>query len=192
MNQPFSLKVRFEGSGNAKLIELPSLNLPKTIEIYDTKSDSKFFKNGRSYKEFEVLLIPREEGEITIPALSFSIFDPGQKRYVMKSTDPIHVKVIPGSGGSNSVMARNDTIGDGAQAPVKREKSLPDLVLSWDASSSDPLSSMRIVIWSLVYAAIGLVLLNWLALLGTALAHPQKIALHERLSDTRTIWLKDK
>lgn len=38
---------------------------------------------------------------------------------------------------------------------------------------------------------IGLALMNWLALLGTALAHPQKIALHERLSKTRTIWLKD-
>lgn len=36
---------------------------------------------------------------------------------------------------------------------------------------------------------IGLALINWLALLGTSLAHPQKIALHERLSRTRTVWL---
>ena len=45
---------------------------------------------------------------------------------------------------------------------------------------------------SSIYAiAISLALINWLALLGTGLAHPQKIALHERLSATRTIWLKD-
>ena len=39
--------------------------------------------------------------------------------------------------------------------------------------------------------AIGLAMLNWLALLGTGLAHPQRIALHERLSGTRTVWLKE-
>ena len=37
VNQPFSLKVRFEGSGNAKLIDLPSMNLPTGVEVYDTK-----------------------------------------------------------------------------------------------------------------------------------------------------------
>ncbi len=38
--------------------------------------------------------------------------------------------------------------------------------------------------------AIGLAFINWLALLGTSLMHPEKIALHERLSKTRTIWVK--
>jgi hypothetical protein len=33
VNQPFSMRVRFEGSGNAKLIELPHLDLPKGIGI---------------------------------------------------------------------------------------------------------------------------------------------------------------
>lgn len=37
---------------------------------------------------------------------------------------------------------------------------------------------------------IGLALVNWFALIGTSLAHPQKVALHERLSGTRTVWLK--
>jgi hypothetical protein len=157
VNQPFSLKVRFEGAGNAKLIELPSLNLPKTIEIYDTKADSKFFKNGRSYKEFEVLLIPREEGEITIPALSFSIFDPAQKRYVMKSTSPIQVKIVPGAAGSNSVMARMDSAGGAAKAG-RKENVLPDPVLSWNATSSNPFSSTRMILWFAFYAMIALVL----------------------------------
>ena len=37
---------------------------------------------------------------------------------------------------------------------------------------------------------IVLMLMNWLALLGTGLMHPQKEALHERLSKTRTVWVK--
>ncbi|HWU45055.1 MAG TPA: BatD family protein, partial [Bdellovibrio sp.] len=93
VNQPFSLKVRFEGAGNAKLIDLPPLNLPGILEQYDTKSDAKFFKNGRSFKEFEVLVIPRQEGDITLPALSVSMFDPSTSKYYTRKTQPIVLKV---------------------------------------------------------------------------------------------------
>lgn len=93
VNQPFSYKVHFEGSGNAKLIELPPLELPAGIETFDTKSDSKFFKNGRSYKDFEVLIIPRQEGEIKIPSLHVSMFDPETGKYYSRATDPVTVRV---------------------------------------------------------------------------------------------------
>src|SRR5262249_33397605 len=65
-HQPLSIKLRFEGRGNAKLIDLPALSLPPSFEIYDTKNDSKFFKDGTSYKEFELVLIPREAGDMTL------------------------------------------------------------------------------------------------------------------------------
>ena len=42
---------------------------------------------------------------------------------------------------------------------------------------------------SIYTLTIGLVLINWLALLGTSLTSPLKIALHERLSSSRTVWL---
>lgn len=105
VNQPFSLRVRFEGAGNAKLIELPSLNLPPSLEVYSTKSDSKYFKNGRSFKEFEVLVIPRQAGEMKIPALEFAIFDPKQEKYLLKSTQPLEIKINPSADGTNPVAA---------------------------------------------------------------------------------------
>lgn len=64
---------------------------------------------------------------------------------------------------------------------------LPALLIAWTQLHSHQTYSA-----STAYSlSIGLALINWLALLGTALAHPQKIALHERLSGTRTIWLKE-
>src|SRR5690606_28780167 len=63
-HQPVTWKIRFFGRGNAKLIDLPAFELPPSVELYDQKSDSKFSKDGTSFKEFEVLLIPREEGQI--------------------------------------------------------------------------------------------------------------------------------
>lgn len=97
-DQPFSVRVRYEGTGNAKLIELPSIQWPNGLEVYDTKSDSKFFKNGTSYKEFEILLIPRKEGAVTIPAFDFSHFDPAQKKYITKSTEPIQLTITKATG----------------------------------------------------------------------------------------------
>lgn len=92
--QPFALKIRFEGQGNAKLIELPPIEWPSSLTVFDTKSESKFFKNGQSYKEFEILLIPNQEGEIKIPLITFSYFDPQQKKYVTKTTEELHLTAI--------------------------------------------------------------------------------------------------
>ncbi len=121
VNQPFSLKIRFEGAGNAKLIELPALNLNAGLEQYDTKSDSKFFKNGRSYKEFEVLLIPRQEGEVEIPAISVGIFDPQTGKYVSKKTQPLIVTVVNNPNapvGSSSRISMKGPIKLGPQLPT--------------------------------------------------------------------------
>ena len=95
-HQPFSIKVRFEGIGNAKLIDLPPIQWPDGLEIFDTKNESKFFKDGQSYKEFEILAIPRKEGDMSIPPLNFSYFDPSQKKYVTQSSDEIKLKITPG------------------------------------------------------------------------------------------------
>ncbi|MNJ96698.1 hypothetical protein D3C87_144280 [compost metagenome] len=135
VNQPVSMRVRFEGAGNAKLIDLPAINWPNGIEVYDTKSDSKFFKNGRSYKEFEVLLIPRQEGEVTIPALSFSGFDPQTRKYYTRHTEP--TKLVVGANPNAPVGSSQRISGDATPAPVKtiREDVLPDVIQAWEPSS---------------------------------------------------------
>lgn len=162
VNQPFSLKVRFEGQGNAKLIELPNLQLPAGIEVYDTKSDAKYFKNGRSYKEFEVLIIPRQEGNVQIPAMSFSMFDPVQRKYVSKKTESISVKVIPNPGGANNVGSSLPGSAPKPAAPEAKKDTLPDVLVSWDYSERDGFATGKMALWSLIYLAIALVL-GWKA-----------------------------
>lgn len=122
LNQPFSLKIRFEGSGNAKLIELPNIQVPPGIEVYETKTDAKFFKNGKSYKEFDVLLIPRQMGAMEIPAVSVSLFDPDLEKYYQKATAPIQITVGPGkeaagSGASTRIDAESEEKKSAAAEP---------------------------------------------------------------------------
>lgn len=153
LNQPFSLRVRFEGSGNAKLIELPSLQLPPGLEIYDTKSDSKFFKNGKSYKEFEVLLIPRQEGEMIIPAMNFSLFDPVQKKYITRTTEPITLKITPGTS-AQVLPPASSNAKSSLFSTEEKKKQLPDILLSWDSSARSPLAKHKTWLWSFVYLGI--------------------------------------
>lgn len=97
-HQPFSVKVRFEGVGNAKLIDLPSIVWPDGLEVYDTKSESKFFREGHSFKEFEILVIPRKEGTLKIPPLELTYFDPRQKKYVTETAPELVLQITPGDG----------------------------------------------------------------------------------------------
>ncbi len=101
VNQPVTIKIRFEGVGNAKTLDLPLIEWPEGVELYDTKNESRFFKDGRSYKEFEVLLIPRKEGPLNIPQINFAFFDPETEKYVTKSTAPISLDLLPDIGNKN-------------------------------------------------------------------------------------------
>ncbi len=127
LNQPFALKIRFEGLGNAKLIELPEIAWPQGLEYFDAKSDSKFFKNGRSLREYEVLLIPRVTGELIIPAMSFSFFDPATQQYYSKSTSE-HKIIITGemanadaNSGAGTDPSQNSQLTDNKKAADKSE-----------------------------------------------------------------------
>ncbi len=99
-NQPFPLKIRFEGRGNAKLIDIPPFQPPQGMELYDTQKDSKFFGWGTSFKEFTLQLIPRQEGEYTIPPISASMFDPQTRKYITRATEALRVRVGAGAKGA--------------------------------------------------------------------------------------------
>lgn len=98
--QPISLRVRLEGQGNAKVIELPEIKWPENLEVYDTKSESKFFKDGLSFKEFEILVIAKTPGEVKVPQINFSYFDPTIKQYITKSTEEFSITITEAVKGS--------------------------------------------------------------------------------------------
>lgn len=159
-NQPVTLKVRFDGRGNAKLIDLPKLGLPSSIEVYDTKSESKFFKNGQSYKEFEVLLIPREAGSVTIPALSFSLFDPDSGQFYRKGTSDIQLTVTPSSGDQAIASAPRESKDEAKEIEKEARNGMPDLALGWEASGWG-FPFQPLIFWPLVYLVIFIVLGFW-------------------------------
>lgn len=154
VNQPFTLKVRFEGAGNAKLIDLPALNLPSALEQYDSKSEAKFFKNGRSFKEFEVLLIPRQEGELIIPGMSVSMFDPQSSKYYTRKTQPITLKIV---NNPNAPVGSSQRMADGGKPATSAavvDNRLPDVIMAWQPSAQ---ASVMYQPWSWLVIFAGII-----------------------------------
>lgn len=113
-NEPVSLKIKINGTGNLKLIEAPEINFPPDLETYDPKiiDNSKPTINGATgSKTIEYLLIPRREGSYSLEPITFSYFDLEKKQYVSKTAGPFNLKVGRGSGSTaafNSGMSKSD------------------------------------------------------------------------------------
>ena len=90
------------------------------------------------YKEFEVLIIPRLAGDIKIPPISVSYFDPKAVKYVSQTTPAFQIKVLPGDGAAPG--APNVPLATGVDAPtstpvvkdIKYLKTAPEFELPAD------------------------------------------------------------
>ncbi len=100
-DESITLKIKVSGSGNLKLLEIPEPEVPSAFEVYDPKYSEKISVGATGMngsKTYEYLLIPRYNGDYKIPPVSFSYFDPDEKRYKTINSEEFTVKV---SGGSN-------------------------------------------------------------------------------------------
>jgi hypothetical protein len=95
-----SLRVRLAGKGNLK--EIPDIPLPAMpdLTIYSSKREDNVHPvDGDQIggqKIWDYVLVPKAPGDHTVPALSFSYFDPEHQAYETASTSPIPLKATRG------------------------------------------------------------------------------------------------
>ncbi len=95
-NEPVSLKLVIEGEGNIETLAKPNVPELTGFKIYDGDSSSELFKTGNNVggrKTFEIIFIPTEAGNLSIPPLEFSFFDPRRETYqtLQSQAFPLHV-----------------------------------------------------------------------------------------------------
>lgn len=93
VDQPFNLILTVKGQGNIKVLEEPSLDLPKNIEPYQTKSAYEFREDASGEKTFEYLLLPRSPGPVKIDNFRWTYFDPKTEKYVTLSAPPVSFSI---------------------------------------------------------------------------------------------------
>lgn len=100
-NEALTYRVTVNGSGNLMLIQAPQPQFPSSFEVYEPQIDDNIKKsdNGISgSRSFEWVLIPRSQGNFTIPELKFVFFDPATGQYRTQTIEAQDVEVLRGDG----------------------------------------------------------------------------------------------
>jgi hypothetical protein len=107
-NEPVSLKITINGTGNIKLLEAPAVDLPIDFEQYTPKVTDNIARSQEQIsgsKVIEYLLIPRYPGRKTIKPLAFSYFDLGKRQYVTITSSAIDLTVEQGTVAATPLIA---------------------------------------------------------------------------------------
>jgi len=100
VGEPVNLTITLSGSGNMKTVPAPAITNLKAFKIYESGSKSDTFKknyvvSGR--KQVQYVIVPRNEGDWTIPAARVAYFDPVEQQYRVARSLPVTLHVAPGT-----------------------------------------------------------------------------------------------
>ncbi|GFE02907.1 hypothetical protein KUL156_54990 [Alteromonas sp. KUL156] len=98
-NESSQIKVSVKGKGNLKLFELPKIETPKELEVYqpERKESVRITGTGLSGSITDnYTVVPEFKGKYRIPKTSFSYFNPKEKVYQTITTDDLYVDVLEG------------------------------------------------------------------------------------------------
>ena len=98
---PVTLRMRVSGEGNFDRVESPMLSDVEHWKTYQPTSQFASTDNTsyRGEKIFEQPLVATEAGKQILPALHFSYFDPGTRRYETLHSEPLTVDVAAATAG---------------------------------------------------------------------------------------------
>jgi hypothetical protein len=109
--------VQVEGNGNLKLFQLPVLDMPGSLEVYEPEFNESVRTTlsgmqGKVSNQYTV--VPSFKGKYPIPPISFSYFDPETQRYKSITSEEIMIDVMEGplenSSGSIAVGQNNKRV----------------------------------------------------------------------------------
>jgi hypothetical protein len=103
VDQPFSMTLTLAGRGNVKAIEEPTLPLPKSLELNNTRTQYEFRADASGYKSFEYLVLPRSAGKLRIESFDYLYFDPATQKYQTLKTEPLEL-TIEGASASPAIV----------------------------------------------------------------------------------------
>ncbi len=99
-NEAVTLQITLEGEGNIETLMAPVLPQIKDTKVYEADTQTQLFKAQNviaGKKTFEIVVIPSESGDLEVPPIEFSFFNPKLDRYVVLKSDPYKIKVNPSS-----------------------------------------------------------------------------------------------
>ena len=98
-SESFQGTIKVSGRGNLKLFNLPKINVPAALEVYEPEHTENIKTNLLGMQgsiQDTYTIVPEFQGNYPIPGVSFSYFDPNKKRYVTLNSEEQMVNVNEG------------------------------------------------------------------------------------------------
>jgi hypothetical protein len=135
VNEPVTLRIEVEGSGDLDRVDLAGVPGSDSWKAYPTAALSQPTTPDKrpSLKVFEQVLVPLRGGDLMVPAVAFTAFDPNLDQYVTRETAPLTVSVEGTATPASSVMVGRGVAVASSPTPAKAPPQLPrawGLVLS--------------------------------------------------------------
>lgn len=101
LGEPVTLRVAVTGTGSFDRVAVAGLATTAAFRAYTpTESFAASDSIGLAgTKTFEQSLVPSEAGDVVLPPVTLTWFDPSTGAYATRSSAPIHLTVTPGAGG---------------------------------------------------------------------------------------------
>ena len=149
------------GFGRPGRLATPHLSSTDDFELINTEDDVEQSTRGgviRGTRTFTFHLMPLREGDLELPSVTFSYFDPHNEEYVTHRSDPIGVEIQPGD------LPASDGDGDGDRSTDDEDASTDILAELHDILPPDSLLSSEsptrsLPWWAFALPALGLLLL---------------------------------
>lgn len=109
-NDALTYKVKITGTGNLELISPPKVNFPADFQTYSPKTIPNIIKTNQGISgsmEFDYIAIPQTAGDVTLKPITFSYFNPVEKKYYTLTSHPIKLKIKQGKGTSGVTYSGN-------------------------------------------------------------------------------------
>ena len=111
--ESFQAELEVKGEGNLKLFDLPDLQVPSSMELFEPQREESINTNlsgmsGSVTKLFTV--IPRFQGSFPIEELEFSYFDPQLESYRILKSPRLTIDVFDGPTITNSSLNNTNVI----------------------------------------------------------------------------------
>lgn len=112
-NESLELKVQISGKGNLKLLTIPQIKVPSSLETYEPErnTDVSIEANGMNGAISEnYVVVPSFKGNYPIRPISFSYFDPKTETYKTLTSQEIIVNVPngPSAADTDAAVAQNN------------------------------------------------------------------------------------
>ncbi|MFV0247768.1 MAG: BatD family protein [Tenacibaculum sp.] len=111
-NESAEVITSIKGKGNLKLFELPEIDTPKELEVYQPERKEKvsITSSGLSGSvSNRYTLVPQYKGKYKIPSVSFSYFNPKSGVYQTINSEDLYIVVLEGKElASNTSIIKQD------------------------------------------------------------------------------------